>query len=126
MPGLLEFLFVGIGGALGAYCRRLATVFLKAHTTGKFPLGTLIINATSCTIAGILLAVAASMNHGLYLALTMGFLGGYSTLSTMNYEAVSLILNKQYGRGVGYLAATYGGTLACAAIGYAIMSAIIG
>lgn len=126
MPGLMEFLFVGVGGALGAYCRRMATTFLKAHTTGKFPLATLIINMTSCLVAGMLLAVALDMDRTLYLALTMGFLGGYSTLSTMNYEAVSLILNRQYGRGIGYLAATYGGTLACAAVGFALVRLLVG
>lgn len=39
-----------------------------------------------------------------YLALTMGFLGGFSTLSTMNFEAVELVSQRHYAEGLGYLA----------------------
>ena len=83
---------VGFGGALGALCRSKATGFLKARTHGNFPAATLIINICSCTLAGIALAAQANLNEVLYLAATMGFLGGFSTLSTMNYEAVELVL----------------------------------
>ena len=73
---------VGFGGALGALCRSKATGFLKARTHGDFPVATLIINICSCTLAGIALAAQANLNEVLYLAATMGFLGGFSTLST--------------------------------------------
>ena len=69
---------VGFGGALGALCRSKATGFLKARTHGDFPAATLIINICSCTLAGIALAVQADLNEMLYLAATMGFLGGWS------------------------------------------------
>ena len=42
----------------------------------------------------------------------MGFLGGFSTLSTMNCEAVDLILGGERALGVAYVAATYACTLA--------------
>lgn len=121
---------VGFGGALGALCRSKATGFLKARTHGDFPVATLIINICSCTLAGIALAgialaVQADLNEVLYLAATMGFLGGFSTLSTMNYEAVELVLGGKRALGAGYLAATYASTLGAAALGFAIASAVM-
>ena len=116
---------VGAGGALGALCRSKATGFLKARTHGDFPAATLIINICSCTLAGIALAVQADLNEVLYLAATMGFLGGFSTLSTMNYEAVELVLGGKRALGAGYLAATYASTLGAAAIGFAIASVVM-
>lgn len=48
----------------------------------------------------------------------MGFLGGFSTLSTMNCEAVDLILGGERALGVAYVAATYACTLGAAALGF--------
>lgn len=55
-----------------------------------------------------------------YLALTMGFLGGFSTLSTMNFEAVELVSQRHYAEGFGYLATTYASTIGAAALGFAL------
>lgn len=71
------------------------------------------------------MAVQADLNEVLYLAATMGFLGGFSTLSTMNYEAVELVLGGKRALGAGYLAATYASTLGAAALGFAIASAVM-
>lgn len=60
------------------------------------------------------------MNQMPYLSLTMGFLGGFSTPSTMNYEAVELISQHEYATGIGYLTATYASTIGAAAIGFAL------
>ena len=76
-------------------------------------------------MAGIALAVQADLDEVLYLAATMGFLGGFSTLSTMNYEAVELVLGDRRALGAGYLAATYASTLGAAAAGFAVASAIL-
>ena len=62
------------------------------------------------------------MDQTLYLALTMGFLGGFSTLSTMNYEAVELVIQKHFIEGFGYLALTYASTIGAAALGYFAMT----
>lgn len=121
---ILTVLAVGAGGALGALCRSKATALLKARIEGAFPAQTLIINIASCLIAGIALHGAASMDQIAYLALTMGFLGGFSTMSTMNYEAVELIMNGQAKTGTAYLAATYASTLGAAALGFGLASLI--
>ncbi len=87
---LTTFLLVGLGGACGALCRHKALTFLKPKAAGPFPWPTLLVNLVSCTIAGAALAGCLAMGQMAYTALTMGFLGGFSTLSTMNCEAVDL------------------------------------
>ena len=126
MSGLVTIIAVSCGGALGALCRNRATTFLKNRLKGSFPLSTLIINLASCSIAGIALAFQSSLDQIAYLALTMGFLGGFSTLSTMNYEAVELVMKRRFSEGFSYLAITYASTIGAAATTFALASAFIG
>ena len=116
---------VGIGGAIGALCRSKATAFLKKRFATNFPTATLCINVVACLIAGIALCFQTTIGQVAYLALTMGFLGGFSTMSTMNYEAVELIMGGKAKTGVAYLAATYASTIGAAAIGFAIASLLL-
>lgn len=122
---LLAFLLVGAGGAAGALCRFKALTFLKPRMRGRFPLATLLINLTSCTIAGAALAGAFALGQIAYTALTMGFLGGFSTLSTMNCEAVDLASEGHRGMAAAYVVATYASTLGAAAVGFAAASALM-
>ena len=121
----LTIIAVGAGGAVGALCRSKSTAFLKRRLPGSFPAPTLLINITSCFIAGMAACAQASFGYIGYLALTMGFLGGFSTMSTMNFEAVELIMGKQVKMGLCYLAATYASTLGAAAIGFALASVFL-
>lgn len=121
---IVTLLAVGAGGALGALCRNKATAFLKLRFPGRFPLPTLFINLAACLTAGIALALQLRLDATLYLAITMGFLGGFSTLSTMNFEAVELIAQKHYAEGIGYLAATYASTIGAAALGFTLISVV--
>lgn len=118
---LLLFIAVGCGGALGALCRSKGTALLKKRFNGLFPFATLIINICSCTIAGLLLAFETQLDSTAYLAITVGFLGGFSTLSTMNFEAVDLIKRGYTLMGIVYLVVTYASTLGAASIGFALV-----
>ena len=57
------FLAVGLGGALGALGRHMATTYFKPRLKGNFPLHTLGINAVACCIAGCVLSVEAHMGN---------------------------------------------------------------
>lgn len=122
---LLSLALVGLGGATGALCRHKALTFLKPKAQGAFPWPTLAVNLTSCTIAGAALACAAAMGKDAYTALTMGFLGGFSTLSTMNCEAVDLACSGRRGLATAYVVVTYASTLGAAALGFACASAAL-
>ena len=115
---VLSFLAVGLGGALGALCRHKASTFMKLIFKSAFPWPTFFINLCATTIAVAALASSSATNQTFYTALTMGVLGGFSTLSTMNCEAVDLILGGKRALGVAYVAATYACTLGAAALGF--------
>lgn len=118
----LAFLAVAGGGAIGALCRGLATRSLKRHTPTVWPFATLIVNLTACFVAGLLLAV--SIGNWMHLVVVIGFLGGFSTLATMNFEAATLFREKRYSACFLYLAVTYASTLGAAALGFAVSRAI--
>lgn len=121
---VLALVGIAAGGALGALCRGLMTRMLKRHLPESFPFATLIVNLIACFFAGCVMPLA--LDDALRLTLTVGFLGGFSTLATMNFEAVTLFATKRYGRCVAYLALTYASTLGAAALGFALISLLIG
>lgn len=120
----LSFLFAACGGGLGALCRGLMTRFLKRHTPSEWPFATLIVNLIACGLAGFFMP--ANLSDAARLAITVGFLGGFSTLATMNYEAASLFRDKRYLACLLYLAVTYATTFGSAALGYALAGVIMG
>ena len=123
---ILALIGIAIGGAIGALSRGLLTRMLKRHLPEQFPFATLIVNLIACFAALGLLVMPLALNEVLYLTLTVGFLGGFSTLATMNFEAVSLFATKRYKYCFAYLAITYASTLGAAALGFALVSFFVG
>ncbi len=94
----MQFLYVFIGGGLGAVCRYMATTAIGARFGLLFPLGTLFVNTLGsflmALVMGILLSLAKSANmlpESLRLLLTVGFLGGFTTFSSFSMETLTLI-----------------------------------
>jgi CrcB protein len=82
---------VGVTGALGAAARYL-TVEWVARWWGKpFPLAIFLINVVGAFLLGFLTtAFAAPAQLDTRLLLGAGFLGGYTTFSTLSYETFAL------------------------------------
>lgn len=94
----MQFLYVFIGGGLGAVCRYWSTTAIGAKWGIIFPWGTLFVNTLGsflmALIMGCLLALAKSANFlpdSLRLLLTVGFLGGFTTFSSFSMETLMLI-----------------------------------
>ena len=94
----MPFLYVFIGGGLGAVCRYVATTAIGARFGIMFPFGTLFVNTVGsflmALVMGILLSLAKSTNmlpESLRLLLTVGFLGGFTTFSSFSMETLTLI-----------------------------------
>ena len=94
----MQFLYVFIGGGLGAVCRYMATTAIGARFGMMFPWGTLFVNTLGsflmALVMGFLLSLAKSTNmlpESLRLLLTVGFLGGFTTFSSFSMETVTLI-----------------------------------
>ena len=98
-----EFLFVGLGGAIGAMLRYgMSMVPVKS----EFPYMTLLINFLGAVAIGILAALSMRQSllteHSLLLLKTGGC-GGFTTFSTFSLEAVSLLEQHKTGMGITYI-----------------------
>jgi CrcB protein len=83
-----KYFIVLLGGAIGSLARYLAGTALMSRYSGRFPLGTVIVNVTGCFLIGaVMTALTQKMAHPNWrLFLVVGFLGGYTTFSSFAWE----------------------------------------
>ncbi|MFQ3249760.1 MAG: CrcB protein [Glaciecola sp.] len=88
------YLFVSIGGALGASMRYLI-VQMSTNLLGKgFPFGILAVNVLGSFFLGMLYAFIqqdSGENSGLRALIAVGLLGAFTTFSTFSLDTVLLI-----------------------------------
>jgi fluoride exporter len=108
-------LAVALAGALGALARYGLDGFISRRAPGAFPWGTFAINVSGSLLLGLLftlfterLTVDAWVRSGL----TIGFLGAYTTFSTLSLETYRLLED----RSVGLALANAAGSLAAGLI----------
>jgi fluoride exporter len=105
---LLKAMWTGLAGAAGAGTRHAVSIHSRRQFGAHFPWGTLIINLSGALIAGI---VAAYLGHHHQLSqwhapLVLGFLGGYTTFSTLMLESAQLRDHAHHLRLFAYLGVT--------------------
>jgi CrcB protein len=95
MANLMPYLLVGVGGFLGANARYVIARGLGAAFDTPFPIGTIVVNISGSFLLGILGALVAQKvtphSEALRLALGVGFLGGFTTFSTFEFETHALL-----------------------------------
>lgn len=118
------WMWVGLGGLLGAIARYALSLRLSAATApsaglAPLPWGTLAVNLLGCLAIGLLAGLALRgdwLGPALQLFLFTGVLGGFTTFSAFGLEALTLLLQRQWALALGYVLASVGlGLLAVAA-----------
>ena len=102
---LIRCLLVLTGGAGGSLVRYLVSLGVNEHYDGRFPLATFLINVTGSFFIGLMLVLLDRedlLHPNLRPLVVTGFLGGYTTFSTFEWEVFAL------GRSVPPLALVYG------------------
>jgi CrcB protein len=111
--GVIRFLLIGLGGSLGALARYGVSFWIQERVAGAFPYGTFVVNITGCLIMGL---VMTRLNEGGPVSVNwrflvpVGFIGGYTTFSSFEFETFRLM-----GQG-----------LPLAALGYVVSSVVLG
>ena len=89
-----QLLLVMAGSGLGGGARYLAGGWVLRALGPSFPYGTLAVNLLGAFAISVLMEASfrsAWMGPPLKLALMTGFLGGFTTYSTFNYETLALL-----------------------------------
>jgi CrcB protein len=121
----LDVLWVGLGGGLGSLLRWWVGRTVGERWRGDFPLGTLLINISGAFPMGylsVLFAVDWHTRHGTALtALCLtGIIGGYTTFSSMQMDAVKPAGTRGHILAASYLGLSVAAGLAAAALGAAL------
>jgi len=101
----MAYVFVGLGGLLGAICRYQVGLWLSpgqststalASVLTGFPVSTLVVNVTGSFAIGLLACWFASTSEvvstmNLRLLFITGFLGAFTTFSTFSLDTLLLV-----------------------------------
>ncbi len=110
-------LLIALSGALGCILRLLISR-LAARIAPQLPLGTLLVNWSGSLLTGAMGgAIARHIPSPLSSMLLLGFLGGFTTFSTLTYESAELLHARELLPAVGNLALSVGGGAALALLG---------
>ena len=85
-------LWISLAGAAGTCLRYLITISLSQRLGSALPYGTLFVNLTGCFAIAALVPAGAALGWSptVRTAVTVGFLGGFTTYSSFNYETMRL------------------------------------
>ena len=90
----MPLVLIALGGAAGATTRYLVDIWISERAGGAFPWGTFAINVSGSLVLGLLFALA--IERGVLPAsvrgpVLIGFIGAYTTFSTLMLESWRLI-----------------------------------
>jgi fluoride exporter len=89
---LQKYFFIALGGSLGSLARYWVGSTVASRLGTKFPYGTFVVNITACIIIGFSLAFLekrTELNPAWRFLVPIGFIGAYSTFSTLEWETYS-------------------------------------
>ncbi len=85
---------VFLAGAAGALARYLVDGAIAERWSGAFPMGTFVVNATGSLLLGLIVGYVTAHNAApvnLKAIAGTGFVGAYSTFSTLTWETLTLL-----------------------------------
>lgn len=99
----MNFLLVACGGFFGSILRSYLSILCQ-----KRFIGTWVANISGSLLLAVTvrLYVNGTFSEGLWLLVGVGFCGAYTTFSTFSYEAIQLMIEKQFIQASVYIFST--------------------
>lgn len=104
---MIGWIMVAAGGALGALSRYWLGRWVNLWWQRDLPLGTLLINVIGSVALGMVIGMKNKLPVLVVQGLGAGYLGSFTTYSTLNYEMLSLIKQKKHKTAVIYILVSF-------------------
>jgi fluoride exporter len=117
---------LAFGGILGTFARYAMQFVLQPHA-GGFPWGTLAVNVAGSLIFGFVaryMAGGGPQTFEVRVALTVGFCGAFTTMSSFSYETLYLLETARYMSAGLYVTLSLLGSLGGVAAGLVLGAAV--
>jgi CrcB protein len=120
----VKYLLIVLCGGAGSLARYLTGTAIAERLGARFPWGTLTVNLIGSFLIGLLMTLLTervSVSPNWRFALVVGFLGGYTTFSSFEWETYAAVRDGAFWAGalniigsvtLGYAAVWLGATLA--------------
>lgn len=121
--------YIAVGGVIGTLSRYYLQGWVQTRPGfGSFPVGTLTINLIGSFAIGFIIRFATGstlVTPDVRAALTIGFCGAFTTMSTFSYETMALLADGDYPRAGLYMGGTIIGCLAAVVLGTALANKLL-
>jgi CrcB protein len=117
---MIRTVLVALGGLLGSVGRYWLSGAVQRLNGTDFPLGTLAVNVVGSFIVAFVMVLSierGTIGANARLFLTIGFCGGFTTMSTFSWETLALARGGQTAFALANVAATLGASLTAAWLG---------
>ncbi|MFZ5650780.1 MAG: fluoride efflux transporter CrcB [Bacillota bacterium] len=107
---LISLTYICAGGFLGAAARYILGRCVGRVWRGSFPLGTFTVNMVGSFLLGLLAfhpALSGSLGKDATLGISVGFLGSFTTFSTLEYETMQLLEKGKATVAAAYVTASF-------------------
>ena len=119
---MANYFIIALGGALGSVLRYLLGNRIEPSES-FFPIDILLINIIGCFLIGMVLALVDAKSQ-LFLFLTIGVLGSFTTMSAFSAQALNLLLDEKYILAASYVFLTLLSCIISTVIAYYLFKAL--